>query len=109
MAGAADSLQGKLVFCKTGRMKTTIEFPDDLLTEVKIEAARQHRKLKELVPDLVRAGLRASRMLAPAKIRESELWLEEWVALGKAATQDWPAGPTATEILAADRRRLESR
>lgn len=90
-------------------MKTTIEFPDDLLTEVKIEAARQHKKLKELVPDLVRAGLRANRTLVPAKSRESEQWLEEWVRLGEAATRGRPPGPTATEILAADRRRLESR
>jgi hypothetical protein len=90
-------------------MKTTIELPDDLLIEVKIEAARQHKKLKELMPDLVRAGLRAKRTLAPVKSRESEQWLEAWVKLGEAATKDRPAGPTATEILAADRRRLESR
>ena len=90
-------------------MKTTIELPDDLLIEVKIEAARQRKKLKELVPDLVRSGLRASRTLAPVKTRESEQWLEEWVVLGEAATKGRPPGPTATEILAADRRRLESR
>ena len=90
-------------------MKTTIELPDDLLTEVKIEAARQHKKVKELVPDLVRAGLRANRTLAPAKSRESEHWLEAWVKLGEAATKGRPPGPTATEILAAGRRRLESR
>jgi Arc/MetJ family transcription regulator len=102
-------LQGKLVFWENGCMKTTIELPDDLLTEVKIEAARQHKKLKELVPDLVRAGLRANRTLSPAKSRDSKQWLEEWVKLGETATEGLPSGPAATEILAADRRRLERR
>ncbi|HVF60530.1 MAG TPA: hypothetical protein VNJ70_12060 [Thermoanaerobaculia bacterium] len=44
-------------------MKTTIELPDELVVEIKIEAARQKKKLKELVPDLVRAGLGARRVL----------------------------------------------
>jgi hypothetical protein len=90
-------------------MKTTIELPDDLLTDVKIEAARQHKKLKELVPELVRAGLRAHRTPAPARSRESAQWLEAWVTLGEEAIRDAVSGPTATEILAADRRRLERR
>jgi plasmid stability protein len=90
-------------------VKTTIELPDDLLTEVKVEAARRHKKLKELVPELVRAGLRAKRTPAPARSRESEKWLEAWVRLGEEATREAASGPTATEILAADRRRLERR
>ena len=89
-------------------MKTTIELPDDLVTEVKIEAARQHKKLKELMPELVRAGLRAN-VRAPARSRESKQWLEAWVTLGEEATRGVATGPTATEILAADRRRLEGR
>jgi hypothetical protein len=89
-------------------MKATIELPDDLLVEVKIEAARQHRKLKDLVPDLLWVGLRASRSLAPVKSLESERWLEDWLKLGEAATKNRPSGPTATEILAADRRRLDN-
>ena len=90
-------------------MKTTIELPDDLITEVKIEAARRHKKLKELVPELVRAGLRANRTSAPARSLESTQWLEAWVTLGEEATRGAASGPTATEILAADRRRLERR
>jgi hypothetical protein len=37
--------------------------------------------------------------------RESEQWLKEWVKLGEAATKGRPQKPTATEILAEDRRR----
>lgn len=90
-------------------MKTAIELPDDLLTEVKVAAARRHQKLKELVPELVRAGLRANRSIGSAKTRESKQWLEAWLRLGEEATTGLGAGPTATEILAADRRRLERR
>ena len=90
-------------------MKTTIELPDDLILEVKIEAARQRKKLKELVPDLVRAGLRASRTASHVGPQESAQWLRDWIELGQAATKDRPQGPTATEILAADRLRLERR
>jgi hypothetical protein len=90
-------------------VKTTIELPDELLTEVKIEAARRHKKLKELVPELVRAGLRANRMAAPARSRESERWLEAWVRLGEEATREAATGPTVTEVLASDRGRLERR
>ena len=34
--------------------------PDELLREIKVRAARENRRLKELVPDLLRAGLRAA-------------------------------------------------
>ena len=36
-------------------------------------------------------------------------WLAQWGEMGEAATKDLPAGPTATEILASDRDRLERR
>lgn len=88
-------------------MKTTIELPDELVTEIKIEAAREKRKLKELVPELVRAGLRVRRAPRPVERDAAAKWLEEWVRLGEAATRGLPPGPTATEIVAADRGRLE--
>jgi hypothetical protein len=90
-------------------VKTTIELPDDLLIEVKIEAARRHKKLRELVPELVRAGLGANRASAAARRRESRQWLEAWRTLGEEATKEAALGPTATKILALDRRRLERR
>ena len=90
-------------------MKTTIELPDDLLTEIKVEAARHHKKLKELVPELLRAGLRSNRTLGSAKSGESKQWLEAWVRLGEEATKGLAPGPTATEILARSRRRLDRR
>jgi hypothetical protein len=92
-----------------GAMKTTVELPDELVTEIKIEAARQKKKLKELVPELVRAGLSAQRAVASPDPQASARWLEEWVTLGATATRGRPPRPTATEILAGDRDRLERR
>ena len=39
-------------------MKTTLELPDELMREIKVRAAREDRKLKELVAELLRAGLK---------------------------------------------------
>ena len=90
-------------------MKTTIDLPDALVIEIKIEAARQKKKLKELVPELVRAGLDVRRTTAPPDGQAMAKWLDEWVALGEAATRGLPSQPTATEILSEDRGRLERR
>ncbi|MGE0057227.1 MAG: antitoxin, partial [Dehalococcoidia bacterium] len=40
-------------------MKTTLELPDDLMREIKVRAAREDRKLKDLVTELLRKGLAA--------------------------------------------------
>ena len=39
-------------------MKTTIDLPDELVKEVKLQAVRDGRKLKDAVADLIRKGLR---------------------------------------------------
>jgi hypothetical protein len=38
-------------------MKTTLELPDELMREVKIRAAEQNRRLKDVIADLLRRGL----------------------------------------------------
>jgi plasmid stability protein len=38
-------------------MKTTLDLPDELMRAVKIRAANQGRKMKEVVADLLRQGL----------------------------------------------------
>jgi hypothetical protein len=99
----------ELVLWKNGFMKTTIELPDELLTEVKVEAARQKKKLKELFAELVRSGLRAQRRPGPAERRAMRRWIDGWVELGEAATAGLAPEPTASEILAADRGQRERR
>ena len=46
---------------------------------------------------------------SPPKGQALAKWLDEWVALGDAATRGLPANLTATEILADDRGRLDKR
>lgn len=38
-------------------MKTTLDLPDELMRTVKIRAAQENRKLKEVVAELLRRGL----------------------------------------------------
>lgn len=47
-------------------MKTTVELPDELMTEVKVLAARERRRLGEIMADLLQTGLE-SRAIKPAK------------------------------------------
>ncbi|MQA00410.1 MAG: antitoxin [Dehalococcoidia bacterium] len=38
-------------------MKTTLDLPDDLMRSIKMRAAREDRKLKDLVAELLRRGM----------------------------------------------------
>jgi hypothetical protein len=49
-------------------MKTTLEIPDDLMREIKVRAAKEDRKLKDLVAELLRRGLAEAETEAP-KVR----------------------------------------
>jgi plasmid stability protein len=44
-------------------MKTTLDIPDDLMREIKIRAAVEGRKMKDVVADALKAGLPATRPL----------------------------------------------
>ncbi len=46
-------------------MKTTLDLPDDLMREVKIRAAQEGRKLKDLLAEAIRTGLDAARTPLP--------------------------------------------
>jgi hypothetical protein len=46
-------------------MRTTLDLPDDLATEIKILAAQERTTMKELIGDLLRGGIRAR--LQPSK------------------------------------------
>jgi plasmid stability protein len=48
-------------------MKTTLDLPDELVREIKVKAAREGRKLKDAVADLLRAGLAAGKAKATAR------------------------------------------
>ena len=42
-------------------MKTTLELPDDVMRQVKIRAVHEGRKLKDLMAELIRRGLRSPK------------------------------------------------
>ena len=39
-------------------MKTTLDLPEDLVTEIKLRAALEHRKMKDVAAEALRRGLR---------------------------------------------------
>lgn len=90
-------------------MKTTVELPDQLMTEVKILAAREQRKLGELMAELVRAGLEAHARPGGqgGQPPSAERWLAEWFRLADEVMRDAPDGPPARALLDEERNRLE--
>jgi plasmid stability protein len=59
-------LDGKLANWESGRVKTTLELPDDLVRRMKIRAVQERRPLKRLVAELLNQGLNASSAPNPA-------------------------------------------
>ncbi len=86
-------------------MKATIDIPDELYYRVKARSALLGRTVREVTTELYRHWL--GDVPAETTARSSAEWLDEWVALGDRSLQDAPEGPTATEIVAADRGRLD--
>ena len=88
-------------------MKATIEVPDDLYRRVKAKSALQGRTIREVTMELYQNWL-VGAPATPAAL-SPEQWLEEWLKVGEETLHGVPSGPTATEILSADRNRLEPR
>jgi hypothetical protein len=88
-------------------MKVTIEVPDELYRRVKSQAALTGRSVREVTTELYQhwLGDTPPDQRAPS----AAAWLEEWVALGHEALQGANPATTASDILAADRARLDSR
>jgi hypothetical protein len=87
-------------------MKATIDIPDELYRRVKAKSALAGRPVREVAIELFQRWLdegSSTTELTP------EQWLEEWIRLGEETLRGAPPGPTASEILNADRDRLERR
>ena len=85
-------------------MKATIEIPDDLYRRVKARSALEGRSVRSVAIELFQRWLNED-VAAPDLTPEQ--WLEEWLRLGEEYSKNAPPGPTATDILEADRNRLE--
>ena len=89
-------------------MKATIEIPDELYRLVKARASLEGRAIREVTEELYRRWIAegATAIEAPAAPGP---WLEDWIAMAEKVMRNLPAGPTARELLAEGRRRLERR
>ena len=86
-------------------MKATIDIPDDLYRRVKARSAMLGRTVREVSIELYQRWL--GEVPATAASASAAEWLDEWVALGRTVAERGPRGPTASEIIADDRKRLE--
>jgi hypothetical protein len=64
----------KPAFWEYGEMKTTLDLPDKLMREVKIRAVHEHKKLKDVIAELLQTALgtgkpRRPNLPKPVKLR----------------------------------------
>lgn len=72
-------------------MKTTLDLPDELMRAIKVRAAQQGRKMKDVVTELLRSGLSQTHSGAPIPTpRRVQLPL---VHCGGAATREQEMTP----------------
>jgi hypothetical protein len=85
-------------------MKATIDIPDELYRRLKAKSALEGRPVRSVVVELVQHWVEGGTTAARPS---PDQWLEDWFRLGEEASRNAPPGPTATEVLEADRNRLE--
>jgi predicted transcriptional regulator YdeE len=86
-------------------VKATIDIPDDLYRKVKAKTALEGRRVRDVTVELYQRWLDEG---ARGHAEDSpEAWLRSWLALADEALKNAPPGPSAREILATDRNRLE--
>lgn len=87
-------------------MKTTIDIPEEVYRRVKAKSALGGRRVREVTLELYRRWLDEDAEDSTADGSATQ-WLDEFLRLGEAASRTAPPGPTATEVLANDRARLD--
>jgi hypothetical protein len=88
-------------------MKATIDVPNDLYRRVKARAALLGRPVREVTIELYQRWLGEAPTPPPGESPEE--WLNRWEETGVSLLRAKSDGPTATEILTADRDRLDHR
>jgi hypothetical protein len=108
--------------CYRARIMATIDIPEELFRRLEAQSALEGRSVRSIVVELVERWLKRDLSAAngasaawprqPATSargaeRSPEERLEDLFRLGEELSRNAPPGPTATEILEADRNRLE--
>lgn len=94
-------------------MKTTIDVPDDLMREIKMQAVMRGRPLKALVADLLRRGLQAEQAASQpskSKVDNTHIQFDEHGLPFFRCAPDAPAAQralTIDEALALEQQALE--
>ena len=79
-------------------MKTTLDLPDELMREVKIRAVMEDKKLKELIPVLLKKGLEETKTATPTRKKlTGKEWVKQWSELGRKIEAASPDGPSVVE------------
>jgi hypothetical protein len=86
-------------------MKATIDIPEDLYRKVKAKSALEGKPVREVTIELYQRWL-GEAPSGPAE-ESPDAWLRSWLAFADEAMENAPSGPSAREILALDRNRLE--
>jgi len=89
----------------TWRMKATIDIPDDLYRKLSARSEEQGRPVDAVAVELLQRGLDQGMEETDTSPRVGAI--EHMLRLAHEFAQHAPPGPTATEILEADRNRLE--
>jgi hypothetical protein len=85
-------------------MKATIDIPDELYRRVKAKSALEGRRIREVTIELYSSWVDGAPSGSPQTGGE---WLETWLRVADEALAGVPAGPSARQILAQDRGRLD--
>lgn len=86
-------------------MKTTLELPDELVKEIKLRAVHQGAKLKDMVADLLRAGLRTTGVNGSGRTRADK----ESLARRKTLTRKFVSGEWGVELSGYEAARKQDR
>ena len=88
-------------------MKATIDIRDALYRKVKAKSALLGKPVREVTVELYQHWLGEKE--EPQPEASPETWLESWLAAADEAVRAAPRGPSAREILIADRNRQDHR
>ena len=85
-------------------MKITTDLPEELYRQVKAKAALEGRAVREVTEALYRAYVESPDAIS--RVEAGAAWVERWTTVADSLSL-LPDGPTASEILRADRDRLD--
>lgn len=66
-------VDSKTAFWESGRLKTTLDLPDDLMRAVKIRAVHEQKKLKDAIAEFIRKGMAADTTRKPKTFKPVKL------------------------------------